>query len=139
VISFVLRSILTVQTGGSIAVVAFLLQLSPFGYTTPLFGSVFAHLDAITQPGTFTQTGPLDFSGIINHLNAHGIYQYSGSLTTPPCSEDVPWFVSTEPLPVNVQTYNAVKSILKYNARYTQNNLGQLNLLENAAAELNSN
>jgi carbonic anhydrase len=125
--------------GGSIAVLGFLLQLSPFGYTTPLFDSVFAHLDAITQPGTFTQTGPLDFSGIINHLNTHGIYEYSGSLTTPPCSESVPWVISTEPLPINVQTYNAVKAILKFNARYTQNNLGQSNLLENAAAELQTN
>lgn len=133
------RSVSNISPGGSIAVVAFLLQLSPFGYTIPLFDSVFAHLDAITQPGTFTQTGPLDFSGIISHLNSHGIYEYSGSLTTPPCSESVPWLISTEPLPVNVQTYNAVKSILKFNARYTQNNLGQPNLLENAADELKSN
>lgn len=28
---------------------------------------------------------------------------------TPPCSEDVAWFISTEPLPLNVQSYNAVK------------------------------
>jgi hypothetical protein len=51
--------------------------------------------------------------------------------------EDVAWFLSTEPLPLNVQSYNAVKHILKFNARYTQNALGQDNLLEVAASELN--
>jgi carbonic anhydrase len=122
---------------GTIAVVGFFFQLSQFGYSTPLFDSVFQNLDDIASPGTYTKTGPMDFSGLINHLNAHGIYQYNGSLTTPPCSENVAWYLSTEPLPLNVQTYNAVKKVLKFNARYTQNYLGQQNLLEIAASELN--
>ncbi|KAJ5263399.1 hypothetical protein N7478_011004 [Penicillium angulare] len=125
------------NTAGAIAVVGFVFELSQFGYSTPLFDSVFAHIDDIATPGTYTKTDQLDFSGLTQHLNSHGIYQYSGSLTTPPCSESVAWFLSTEPLPLNVQSYNAVKHILKYNARYTQNALGQDNLLEVAAKELN--
>lgn len=113
------------------------MELSPFGFTTPLFDSVFAHLDDITAAGTYTETGPLDFTGLIQHFNNHGVYSYNGSLTTPPCSENVPWFISTEPLWVNVQQYRAVKSVLKYNARYTQDTLGQPNLLQVAASELN--
>lgn len=89
------------------------------------------------MPGTYTTTGPLHFEGLTAHLNAHGIYQYNGSLTTPPCSEGVAWYLSTEPLPLNVQSFNAVKKVLKFNARYTQNTLGQENLLEIAAGELN--
>lgn len=128
---------LTNNSGKQIAVVGFLMELSPFGYTTPLFDSVFAHLDDISTAGTYTETGPLDFTGIIHHFNKFGVYTYNGSLTTPPCSENVPWFISTEPLWINVQQYRAVKNVLKYNARYTQDTLGQANLLEVAAKELN--
>ncbi|KAJ5663054.1 hypothetical protein N7507_003785 [Penicillium longicatenatum] len=124
------------NTAGDIAVVAFLFELSQFGYSTPLFDSVFAHIGDIATPGTYTMTDGLDFTGITQHLNSHGIYQYSGSLTTPPCSENVAWFISTEPLPLNVQSYNAVKHVLKFNARYTQNALGQDNLVEIAASEV---
>ncbi|KAJ5980215.1 hypothetical protein N7481_007513 [Penicillium waksmanii] len=125
------------SSASDIAVVGFVFELSQFGYSTPLFDNVFAHIDDIATPGTYTMTDNLDFSALTGHLNSHGIYQYSGSLTTPPCSESVAWFLSTEPLPLNVQSYNAVKHILKYNARYTQNALGQDNLLEVAANELN--
>lgn len=124
------------QKASQIAIITFLMELSPFSYTTLLFDSVFAHLDDITVPGTYTETGPLDFTGIIDHFNKHGIYTYNRSLTTPPCSENVPWFISTEPLWVNVQQYRAVKNVLKYNARYTQDAVGQPNLLEVAAKQL---
>jgi carbonic anhydrase len=116
--------------------VGFLFQLSQFGYSVPLFDSVFAHLDDIATPGTYTETGPLDFTGLMKHFNSHGVYYYSGSLTTPPCTEHVAWYLSTEPLPLNVQTYNAVKKVVKFNSRYTQNSLGKGNLLEVSATTL---
>ncbi|RAH46291.1 carbonic anhydrase family protein [Aspergillus brunneoviolaceus CBS 621.78] len=108
----------------NIAVVGFLFQLSETGVSFPLFDAVFAHIDDIATPGTFTETGPLDFAGLTAHLDSHGIYQYDGSLTPPPLQRG------------SCLSYNKVKQILKFNARYTQTALGADNLLEVAAHEL---
>ena len=61
-----------------------------------------------------------------------------GSLTTPPCSEQVGWIISTKPLHIDVDTFKRVKKVVKFNARYTQDGLGQQNLSEQAAGELNA-
>ncbi|KAE8371603.1 putative carbonic anhydrase [Aspergillus bertholletiae] len=124
------------NSAGNIAVVGFLFQLSEHGYSIPVFDSIFNKVDDISTAGSFTKIGPLDFSDIPTYLYKHDIYQYSGSLTTPPCLEGITWFVSAEPLPLTVQSYNKLKKVLRFNARYTQNAPGQVNLLEVAAKQL---
>ncbi|BDD63711.1 hypothetical protein MPDQ_006473 [Monascus purpureus] len=118
------------KSASETAVVGFLFQLSELGYSTPLFDSIFDRVYSIAEPGTYTYTDELDFSALASHLHSHGVYRYTGSLTTPPCTEGVAWYLSAEQLPLNVQGYNKVKKVLKYNARYTQNVLGERNLLE---------
>jgi carbonic anhydrase len=46
----------------------------------------------------------------------HGYYTFDGSLTTPPCSESVRWFVLKAPVEVSAAQLKAFK------ARYTHNN-----------------
>jgi carbonic anhydrase len=47
-------------------------------------------------------------------------YSYSGSLTTPPCSEGVSWFVMAEPLEVSAEQIEAFRAIVSPNARPVQ-------------------
>jgi hypothetical protein len=39
------------------------------------------------------------------------------------------FLVTKEPLAIDVNTFNEIKSTVKFNARYTQNELGQENLI----------
>ncbi|CAI6091793.1 unnamed protein product [Clonostachys chloroleuca] len=114
----------------SIAVVAFVIRLGP---ADPLLKSVFENAVEAATPGEATRTGPLVFTDLEGHFSSNNVFEYSGSLTTPPCSENVLWHVSAEPLTVDQDTYIKVKRIMKFNSRYTRNVLGGTNLLENSA------
>lgn len=92
--------------------------------------STFAKLPDATQPGNVTDTGPLSFGPLINHVKASRVWTYQGSLTTPPCSEVVTWLFVETPINVGFDLYKELKSIMRFNARYTQNIPGNINLLE---------
>lgn len=47
-------------------------------------------------------------------------YEYRGSLTTPPCSEDVLWFVMQQPIEVSSQQIQQFAAIFPLNARPLQ-------------------
>lgn len=119
-----------VQDDGTIAVIAIPFQLTEDGSTTELLTSVITNIDKVTTPGTATTTGALDFAPIIAAVQAGPLFQYVGSLTTPPCAEGLTFLVLEKPLALNVKTFNTLKSVIKFNARYTQNALGQTNLLD---------
>lgn len=47
-------------------------------------------------------------------------YTYGGSLTTPPCSEIVSWYVLKEPISASTTQINTFKNIMHHNYRPTQ-------------------
>ncbi|KAK0612625.1 alpha carbonic anhydrase [Bombardia bombarda] len=117
----------------SVSVVGFFID---FGELDTLLEPIVAGLPDIPSHGNTTTTGPLDFSSILDHFCSNSIYQYSGSLTTPPCSEGVSWIISSEPIRIDVPSYDAFRQLLGFNARYIQNAIGEINLLENIARQL---
>ncbi|KAJ7901365.1 alpha carbonic anhydrase [Mycena leptocephala] len=118
---------------GLITVIAVLFQLDPNGNTTQLISSVVLNLADVVDPGSVTTTGPLDFGPIADAVASLPLYQYAGSLTTPPCTEGVTFLVLAKPLALDVGTYNNIKAVLKFNARYSQNTPGRANLIQVAA------
>jgi carbonic anhydrase len=52
-------------------------------------------------------------------------YHYMGSLTTPPCSEKVSWYVLKAPIQMSSQQIDKLVRILKYNARPVQSIQGR--------------
>ncbi|WP_088893047.1 carbonic anhydrase [Leptolyngbya ohadii] len=47
-------------------------------------------------------------------------YEYRGSLSTPPCSEDVLWFVMAQPIEVSAEQVNQFAALFPHNARPIQ-------------------
>ncbi|KAF2273739.1 carbonic anhydrase [Westerdykella ornata] len=113
-----------------IAVISVLFQMSANETSTPFISGLRPHLAAISTPGTKTaiESG-LDFASMINHVQTTELFQYTGSLTTPPCAEGLTFLVTKNPLPLDVDTFNDIKRVVKFNSRYTQNTLGEENLI----------
>ena len=53
-------------------------------------------------------------------------YRYMGSLTTPPCSEGVNWYVMQQPVDVSIAQIQAVANIMGQNARPAQKRANRL-------------
>jgi carbonic anhydrase len=104
-------------------------QLSTDGSTTALVANVTSEIDSIATPGTIAEVGPLAFGPLIKAIDQQKLYGYGGSLTTPPCTEGVTFRVTSQPLPLDVASFNSLKSVLGFNSRFIQNSPGQPNVL----------
>ncbi|KZP22746.1 carbonic anhydrase [Athelia psychrophila] len=106
-----------------ITVLAFLIQIGPDS-DYPFLENIFSHLSSIPNPGQITQVPTVDMGDFVGHANEMSYYQYTGSLTTPPCSEGVSWYIATIPIPLYVMTYRNLKNTIgTSNSRYTQKTL----------------
>ncbi|TEA15522.1 Carbonic anhydrase [Colletotrichum sidae] len=125
------------SAGPSNSVVGFLIEVDNSS-PSPFLAGVFTNLADVAAPGSHSTTPGLDFCELKDLLARSDVYQYDGSLTTPPCTEGIAWNVVSEPLTIDDVTFRAAKKIMKFNSRYTQNVPGQVNLLDNSRVVLNS-
>ena len=74
-----------------------------------------APIHAGDEPG---RLGPMSLAGLVTDID--DIMRYQGSLTTPPCSQNVMWTVLTDPLVVSDAAILAFTSLYPMNARDVQ-------------------
>lgn len=118
---------------GNRAVLGFLIELLAKSKDSSKFLSkTLSKVNCISDPGTAINIPLPPLDEIADFVSKTSFYRYSGSLTTPPCSEPVNWFVSTKKLLLDVDTYNALKKVIKFNSRFTQSAPGQTNVLQDA-------
>ncbi|KAF8848927.1 carbonic anhydrase [Acephala macrosclerotiorum] len=120
----------------TLAVVSVLFSLSAQANapSTPLLLELTPSLSAIFTPGSITTTAPLKFTELISSISSQALHTYNGSLTTPPCKEGLEFFITSQPLELDVLSFNTFKAVLGFNSRFTQNTVGQANLLAASAA-----
>lgn len=100
-----------------IAVVGVMVKL---GEPNPSLASVLKNLPASESEGKASATAPVnvDLASVLPH--DHRAYVYTGSLTTPPCTEGVQWIVMTQPIQMSKDQIAAFTRIFPDNHRPLQ-------------------
>jgi carbonic anhydrase len=103
------------DSDGNLAVVGVLLEP---GAANPVIESLWAHLPREAGPEQKFDDVQIDASGLLPF--SRGYYTFTGSLTTPPCSENVSWFVLKTPLAISSEQASVFGRIYEDNARPIQ-------------------
>jgi len=88
------------------------------GQENPFISRVWQHMPTSTQAATLINGVNVNVNDLLS--NKRGYYHYRGSLTTPPCSEGVRWFVMKEKLEISKQQVAAFLQVINKNARPLQ-------------------
>jgi carbonic anhydrase len=100
---------------GNLAVVAVLMDKGP---KHPLIQAVFDNLPRVKQQETGVAGISIDLTALLPENRAY--YSFAGSLTTPPCSEGVSWFVLKTPVKVSPEQIARFGRVYAANARPVQ-------------------
>lgn len=101
---------------GKLAVVAVLLSESS-GYANATMATVWEHMPA--RAGQSEKIADMVNPGGLLPPD-RGYWTYTGSLTTPPCTEGVRWLVMEQPISISREQLNAFASLFNRNTRPTQ-------------------
>ena len=111
--------------GGKLAVVGVFMEA---GGANGALQTLWDHISA--EPGTKTVAG-VSINAAALLPATHGFTAYAGSLTTPPCSEGVSWFVMKQPVSVSSAQIEAFRAIMPANNRPAQPLNGRMMLGSN--------
>ena len=100
---------------GTLAVIGVLIES---GRENAEFIPIWHHLPPM--PGESEHSEGVIFNAVDLLPSRKRAYRYDGSLTTPPCSEGVKWFVLTTPIEMSETQIATFKSIMSGNNRPVQ-------------------
>jgi len=103
------------NAAGQLAVVAVLLSK---GTANSLLEKLWRYLPVAPGKEVAPKSETIDVTDLLP--TARGYYTFTGSLTTPPCSEGVTWFVLKAPEPISQAQADAFGRIYQRDARPTQ-------------------
>jgi carbonic anhydrase len=103
------------NSAGKLAVVAVLLDK---GGASELIDTLWKNIPREKEKEMVVASVTIDVTKLLPQNK--GYYTFQGSLTTPPCSEDVTWFVLKTPLPIANDEIAAFGKIYALNARPVQ-------------------
>ena len=106
---------------GKLAVVAVLLER---GEDNPLVHEIWNDLPKEKEKEESLDAIQIDLSGLLPA--DRGYYTFPGSLTTPPCSENVTWFVLRHPVTVSAAEIEQFSKVYRHDARPTQPLFGRI-------------
>ena len=111
---------------GMLAVVAVLLEQ---GKDNALLHELWADLPKEKEKEENLDSVQINVAGLLPV--DHGYYTFPGSLTTPPCSENVTWFVLKHPVTVSLAEIEQFSKLYRHDARPTQPLYGRVVLESN--------
>ncbi|MES2615880.1 MAG: carbonic anhydrase family protein, partial [Bdellovibrionota bacterium] len=100
---------------GNLVVVALMINKGKMNYA---LHDIFNHIPQQAGSVNFIEDkkiNPLDF-----FPKGGGYYAYTGSLTTPPCSENVKWIIWHDPIEASLDQIMKLTRVYRMNARPTQ-------------------
>ena len=100
-------------TGSDYAVVGVFFEE---GAANALFSRFLSHFPH--DEGTYTDAAEIELGGLLPEDKSY--FHYNGSLTTPPCSEVVNWYVLKKTLTASANQIDQFKTLLKNNSRRIQ-------------------
>lgn len=100
---------------GTLAVIGVLIES---GSINTAFAAFWQYLPSV--PGESEEIKDVTLNALDLLPSAKHTYRYTGSLTTPPCSEGVKWFVMTTPIEMSQSQIATFKAILYGNNRPVQ-------------------
>jgi carbonic anhydrase len=106
---------------GQLAVVAVLLTM---GEENPFIQTLWNHMPIEKKKPIAPPKATVDLAKFLPANKAY--FHYMGSLTTPPCTEGVAWYVMQSPVEVSAAQVQVFSKVYANNARPTQPNNGRL-------------